>query len=312
VRGLAAVASAIAAILLAAAPAGAACAPATAFVGTVCAPAAAGRHAAVVVLGGSGGGDALAPTAARFAERGYVGVSVAYFGLRGLPPSLSEIPVETVSKALDAIAARDDVDAARIAVLGDSKGGELALLAASLDPRIAAVVSVVGSPFAWSGADPRRSSWSAGGTPVPFVQLDRPLGRVPNADIIAYAGRSAYGASMRRRSADVQRAMFRLENVRGPILFLAADDDAVWDSPAQAALAMEYLRAHAHPYADESVVYPAAGHAFLFATEQRPEVAAERGGRRAFFGGTARGNIDAGKAAWEKIGDFLSRAFAPR
>jgi uncharacterized protein len=303
---------AIGALLLAATPVSATCAPATAFVGTVCTPAAPGRHAAVVVLGGSGGGDALAPLAARFAECGCVGVSVAYFGLRGLSASLNEIRVETVPKALDAIAARDDVDASRIAVLGHSKGGELALLAASLDRRITAVVSVVGSPFAWSGADPSRSSWSAGGTPLPFVPLDRPVGRVVNAEILAYSGRSAYGASMRRRSGDVQRAMFRLENVRGPILFLAGEDDAVWDSPAQAALGIDYLRAHGHPYADETVVYPAAGHAFLFATEQRPEVSAERGGRRTFFGGTARGNVDAGKSAWEKIGDFLARALPPR
>jgi uncharacterized protein len=299
-------------MLLAAGPANAACAPAAGFVGTVCTPATPGRHAVVVLLGGSGGGDALAPLAARFAERGYVGVSVAYFGLRGLPASLNEIPVETVSRALDAIATRDDVDAARIAVLGDSKGGELALLAASLDRRIGAVVSVVGSPFAWSGADSSRSSWSVGGTPVPFVPLERPVGRVLNAEILAYSGRSSYGATMRRRSGDVQRAMFHLENVRGPILFLAGEDDAVWDSPAQAALGMAYLRSHAHPYADETVVYPAAGHAFLFATEQRPEVSAERGGRRAFFGGTARGNVDAGKSAWEKIADFLARALVPR
>jgi dienelactone hydrolase len=305
---LAAAALWLSAAVVTAAPAFAACAPATGFVGTICTPPAPGRHPAVLVLGGSGGGDALAPLAARFAERGYVGASVAYFGLPGLPRALVEIPVETVGTALDAVARRDDVDAARIAVIGDSKGGELALLAASEYPRIAAVIAVVPSPFAWSGADPSRSSWSAGGKPLPFVRLERGMVRSVTGGEAPFSSRSVYAASMRAHRADVDQAMFRLENVRGPILFLAGEDDQVWDSPAQSTLGMEYLRAHAHAYADELVIYPAAGHAFLFATDRRPEVFAERAGRRAEFGGTARGNIDAGKRAWQKIYDFLTGA----
>jgi dienelactone hydrolase len=263
------------------------CAPAAAFTGTICTPAGGGTHPAVIVLGGSGGGDRLAPIARRFAEHGYVAASVAYFGAPGLPRTLDEIPVETVGNALNTIAWRDDVDGQRIALFGDSKGGELALLAASVYPTIHAVVALVPSPFAWSGAN-GGSSWTLGGRPVRYLALDR-------------RRRDPYATALREHQATVGSLMFHLEDVRGPVLFLAGGDDAVWDSATQSELGLAYLRAHGHAYPDRSVRYPRAGHAFLFATEARPLTA---------FGGTARGNVEAGAAAWIEIDDFLTSAFA--
>jgi dienelactone hydrolase len=286
------------------APAAPACGVATAFVGTICTPGAAGAHPAVIVLGGSGGGDRLRSLAARFAARGYVSASVAYFGLAGLPASLDEIPVETVGTAIDAIAKRPDVDPAHIAVFGDSKGGELALLAASTYPQIHAVVAVVPSPFAWQGAG-FGSSWTVRGKPVPWVNLDRPH-RVMRPSVGgAVDMRSVYDASMQLYRGAIAGAMFALEKIQGPLLLLAGDDDGVWDSPAQCELAMAYLRTHPHPYADEYVHYARAGHAFLFATAERPQPQGQAGGST---GGTPRGNVDAAEKAWAKIDDFLGRA----
>lgn len=282
------------------------CTSAAAFAGTICTPAAPGVHASVLVLGGSGGGDRLAPLAKRFAEHGYVAASVAYFAAGGLPRTLDEIPVETVGSALDAIARRPDVDPQRIGVFGDSKGGELALLAASLYPAVRAVVGIVPSPFAWSGAG-GGSSWTVGGKPVPYVPLERRGGmmRRGGGSGASFEMRAVYDESMQLHAGLVRAAMFHLENVRGPILLLAGDADGVWDSPAQCRLAMDYLKAHAHPYADEFVDYPNAGHAFLFATPQRPQLSGPGGGS---LGGTARGNVAAGEQAWTKIDDFLTRA----
>jgi len=251
----------------------------------------------MLVLGGSGGGDHLAPVARRFAERGYVSASVAYFGLPGLPAELFQIPVETVGNALALIGQRPDVDPQHIGILGDSKGGELALLAASIYPDIHAVVGLVPSPFAWSRV-PRRparlsgSSWSVGGKPVPFVPFE----------MSGQGGRDAFDVSMARHRGAIPYAMFHLENIRGPVLFLAGDDDAVWNSAEQSQIGMDYLHAHAHPYADAYVHYPHAGHAFLFATEGRTQVRS---------GGTAAGNVAAEKQGWLDIDAFLDRALAP-
>ncbi|MEA2786903.1 MAG: hypothetical protein QOF71_3007 [Candidatus Eremiobacteraeota bacterium] len=275
------------------------CGPATEFVGTICTPAGAGVHPAIVVLGGSGGGDRLRGIAVRFAARGYVAASVAYFGVAGLPPSLDEIPVETVSTAIGALAKRPDVDPARIGVFGDSKGGELALLAASTDARIHAVVAVVPSPFAWQGAG-FGSSWTISGKPVPYVLLDRPRRGTRSSFGAPADMRSVYDASMQLHRGAIAGAMFALEKIAGPLLLLAGDDDGVWDSPAQCELAMAYLRTHPHPYADEYFHYAHAGHAFLFASADQPQAETR-------FGGTPRGNVDAGARAWSKIDEFLGR-----
>ena len=69
-------------------------------------------------------------------SQGYATLFLAYFGVTPLPSPLEEIPVETVTRAVDWLSSRPEVDPARIGVIGVSKGGELALVAAVRDPRI--------------------------------------------------------------------------------------------------------------------------------------------------------------------------------
>ena len=292
------------------------CSKATAFTGTICTPAGAGRHPAILLLGGSEGGDIMAYSAPRFAGAGYVAASVAYFGLPGLPQSLEEIPVETVGKALAAIASRSDVDAGHIAIFGGSKGGELALLAASVYPQIHAVVADVPSPFAWQGI-PRgpaapKSSWTLHGQPLPYVPYTSRMGEIFGAAFSSGKPldvRPGYDAAMEVNGAMIPAAMFHLENVHGPIMFVAADDDQVWDSVAQSHIGMKYLRDHHHAYADQYLHYAGAGHLFLFSTPQMPFTQVPMGGGvTMLLGGTAQANVQAAQDAWPRIMSFLSGA----
>src|ERR1700722_8684518 len=57
-----------------------------------------GRHAAVIVLGGFGGGIPGEDFA--FAERGYSTLALAYFGDPPLPKAIDQILVETISHAI--------------------------------------------------------------------------------------------------------------------------------------------------------------------------------------------------------------------
>ena len=95
-----------------------------------------GRHPAVIVLSGREA-DCRRHTsqAGGLASRGYAVLALAYFAAEGLPPSLSQIPLENFGTALDWLAAQPSVDASRIGVLGTSRGGELALLLGSVYPR---------------------------------------------------------------------------------------------------------------------------------------------------------------------------------
>ena len=64
-------------------------------VGVFYEPAGSGRHPAMLVLIGSGGGIPAAPNhAGGLASRGYAVLALAYFGVEGLPRSPSNIPIE--------------------------------------------------------------------------------------------------------------------------------------------------------------------------------------------------------------------------
>lgn len=291
------------------------CASAQGFTGTICAPAAQGKHPAILLLGGSEGGDMMSRVAPQFAQQGYVAASVAYFGMPGLPQTLENIPVETVGKALKIVAARSDVDPARIAIMGISKGGEFALLAASTYPQIHAVIADVPSPFAWQGiaqgAGPATSSWTVAGKPVPYVHYGTVMGQVFAAAFTAHQPldlRKGYDAAMQENESEIPGAMFHLENIKGPVLFLGADDDGIWNSVAQSQIGMDYLKQHHHPYADAFVHYAGAGHIFLFSSPGRPMTEAPMGPFTLDLGGTAQANVDAAKAAWPRIDAFLKAA----
>ncbi|HEY9084680.1 MAG TPA: acyl-CoA thioester hydrolase/BAAT C-terminal domain-containing protein [Candidatus Tyrphobacter sp.] len=289
------------------------------FIGTICTPPNRGRHPAVILLGGSEGGDVLGRALAPLvAAHGYVAVSVAYFKEPGLPQVLVDIPVETIGRALNAIVARPDVDAAHIGILGGSKGGELALVAASTYPAITAVVADVPSPFAWMGLGqygvPDGCSWTLGGKELPCVPADAAAGQQIGSEFMTHRPivlRALYDASMQSDPAAVQAAYFHLERIHGPVLCLSGDDDQLWDSPEYCKMTMSYLQAHHHPYADRAIDYPNAGHTFLWAIHgPRSAITAISlpGGASMAFGGTVAGDQQAAAQAWPVIWQFLSRA----
>lgn len=289
------------------------------FIGTICTPPGAGRHPAILLLGGSEGGDVLGRALAPLvAQHGYLAASVAYFKEPGLPQTLVDVPVETIGRALAAIAARPDVDPNRIGILGGSKGGELALLAASTYPQIKAVVADVPSPFAWMGLGeygvPMGCSWTLGGTPLPCVPPDTAAGEQIGASFThgqPIRLRALYDASMNANPAAVRAAFFPLERIHGPVLCLAGDDDQLWDSPAYCRMTAAYLQAHHHPYADRSIDYANAGHTFLWAIHG-PRSAITSiplgGGASMELGGTVDGDLQAAAQAWPAIWQFLAQA----
>ena len=99
-----------------------------------------GPHPALMILGGSGGGIPER-TAQLLASHGYAALAVGYFGMAGLPASLSLIPLEYFGRALEWLQAQRAVDGTKVGVLGGSRGGELALLLAATHPQITAVVA---------------------------------------------------------------------------------------------------------------------------------------------------------------------------
>lgn len=173
---------------------------------------------AVVVIGGSGGRlNEVYPML--LADRGYAVLSLAYFNAPGLPATLDEVPVETVSRALDYLAERPEVNqGVGFGVLGVSRGSELAMLAAIHDQRIRAVAGVVPSSVAWHGQT-GPVAWTVDGDAVPSLGFPR-----QSTDPF-------YQRAEQALSTDAARlAEFAIERINGPVLLASSANDQIWPS----------------------------------------------------------------------------------
>lgn len=277
-------------------------------------PATPSPHPAVIALGGAGGG--LSEGGAKtLASEGFATLALAYFGAGTLPPELVEIPLEYFSRALAWLRKQPGIDAERVAVVGNSKGAELALLlGATLPEDIAAVVGYAPSPVVWQGIPfdrevyygGPRSSWSLGGRPVPFLPLARPLApEVIRMTGSFFDGSSVSGRPFYERALDsgpaVEAATIAVEKISGPVLLISGTDDGLWPSTRLAEMAMDRLRAHEHPFPFEHLRYEGAGH-MLALPGYEP---AESFGRRLELGGSEEANEFANTDSWPKVLDLL-------
>jgi dienelactone hydrolase len=104
------------------------------------------------VTGSEGGFRWAGTVAPLLACHGYAALALAYFdyqGMEGLPTSLMEIPLEYFERAIAWMGKQPQVNRDKLAVVGISKGGELALLLGSTFPEIKSVVAYVPSGVVW-------------------------------------------------------------------------------------------------------------------------------------------------------------------
>ena len=95
-----------------------------------------GKHPLIVGFGGGEGGNAWATNTwrkqrERFLDQGYAMLAVGYFGTPNSPEKLDRISLDGVHAAIMKAAQDPRVDGRCIAVIGGSRGAELALLLAS-------------------------------------------------------------------------------------------------------------------------------------------------------------------------------------
>jgi dienelactone hydrolase len=260
----------------------------------------AGRVPGILVLGGAEGGDRWAKAVARrLAEEGYVALPQAYFHAPGLQDQLQLIPIEQLRAGVDLLVRDARVDPRRIAVLGLSKGAEAALVLASVDRRIRAVVAGSPSDVVWQGIDRKngavKSSWSVAGRPLPFVPF-------ASCDDCRSLG-SLYVRSREAAGTEAPAAI-PVERIRGPILLFSSETDAVWPSGSMAASLKLRLERKRFPHAIVLRQYPMGGH-FTFGplAEDEAEADAE------FGGGTPDGILAARRESWVQMISFLHESF---
>ncbi len=253
---------------------------------------------AIIVLGGSEGGfGGSRGLARRLAAEGFSSIAVAYFGETGQPTKLDQIPIEPVSRALDWLNARPGADGP-VAIVGVSKGAELALLVASRNPAIKAVVVGVPSNVVWQGIDQTGgatgSSWTADGQPLAYAPYDMSKG---------FTG----VFNLYRDSLDAARAEAEIpvERIAGPVLMVSGAADTLWPSAEMAGRVERRLRAHGFAHQVINLVYPDAGHAVFGA----PVAADAPGLQNAIsVGGTVPGLVAARADGWPRVLAFLHQA----
>lgn len=184
----------------------------------------------LVIAGSSGRLDA--GRADLLARYGATSLALRWFGGEGQPEVPCEVRLETFMEALDLLAHECD----RLAILGLSYGAEAALLTASFDQRVDAVVALAPTDVAWEGYhrhddDPRRSKWTYRGDPIPFVPIDRTW--EPPSSVTAFV--ELYERSRAVAGADaVEAAMIPVERIAGDVVLVVGGDDKVWSSSAAA------------------------------------------------------------------------------
>lgn len=79
--------------------------------------------------------------AALFAEKGYSSLAMTYYGAEGLPNKMRAIPLEMFQAAADCMKSFGNGRYKRLGIYGNSKGGGIALLAASCVPDISLCIA---------------------------------------------------------------------------------------------------------------------------------------------------------------------------
>lgn len=265
-----------------------------------------GRHPAILLLGGSEGG--LGAGGGGFIKaltgQGYDVLYLCYFGCPGTPPELVAVPLETFDRGLAFLRAQPGVDPKRVAVVGGSKGGEAALLAATRDRNLKAVVAGMPSSVAWPGVSAKtatQSSWTVGGAPVSFLPYS----------FASFAKGGVFGLYSGALPGVAQHpdAVIPVERIAGPILLVCGEADSLWPSCPMADQIAERLKLEHRPAATV-LRYKDAGHQ-VFGTPVDPAAAAASNAWLASLGGTPEGNMAARADGWPKVEAFLRAALKP-
>lgn len=245
------------------------------------------KHAAVLVLGGSEGGIPV-PKAAWLASHGYPALALAYFRFEGLPSLLEDIPLEYFGNALGWLSQRPEADKEHIAVVGTSRGGELALQLGSLYPIIRAVVAYVPANMRYPGCcgGVGGPAWTLKGVPLAYAQPGR-------------------GHTL---PANELMAVIHAEQTRGPILLISGQDDTIWPSSDMTNEVARRLHQNHFSFEVERLDYPHAGHRAgqpQIVPTWSSNIIHPVSGNFETFGGTPEGNAASSLDAAPKVLEFL-------
>jgi acetyl esterase/lipase len=283
-----------------------------------------GPFPGVILFGGSEGGLGLLTRlhARVLAKHGFACQAVAYFDSEkpqdfpGLPERLIDVPLEYFETAIAWMKENKQVRGDRLAVMGGSRGGELALLLGSMFPDVKAVIAYTPSHVVWSGwpltdeevkAKNIRPAWTYKGKPVPYMARDFAAVEVKKLKEENPRELRVLFAHYLKEVAAVRAAAISVEKISGPVLMITGTDDRVWPAGDMAVDAMKRLAVKGHPYRNQHLSYEGCGHSIGLPLS-RPNfgVFSHQVSKEEYdSGGSLEANSYAAWDSWPKIVKFL-------
>lgn len=198
----------------------------------------------IVGLGGSEGGNAWTSdywkkTRQQFLDKGYAFLAVGYFGCKNTPKNLDKIAIEEVYKAIETATQNKKINKKKIALVGGSRGADLALILASYYKEVKCVVGLVASHAVFPGHTLQFNSscWTYGGKELPFIPVnDEAIPFLIKRDL-----RRAFEAMLKDTSAE-EKATIKVENINASILLISATNDEICPSTPMAEKMIDRLK----------------------------------------------------------------------
>lgn len=276
------------------------------------------KQPGIMVVPGSNGGIPEA-TAQLLASHGYTVLALGYFGAKGLPENLQEIPLEYFQNAMRWLKKQTLVANGTVTLFGTSRGGELVLLVAAMFPgEMDRIIAYLPSNLVY-GSFPELSkpAWTYQNRPVAYMpsasneEILRASteGKIPFhagtfEDPLEYTPIFLYELEVFQQYRE--EATIPVEHIRCPLLLFSGEEDALWPSALYGALVMERLESQGSPIARKHMSFPNAGHGFkypYFPSIDLPDHFSEE--LWCIMGGTAEGNVYAARESWSEVFKFL-------
>ncbi|KAM5192303.1 acyl-coenzyme A amino acid N-acyltransferase 1-like [Mantella aurantiaca] len=181
------------------------------------------------------------------ASRGFASFALAYLAYEDLPRKLENVDLKYFEEAAQLLCNHPKVSGDEIGILSFSKGSEPALAMASYFPKVAATICTNGANAIYEHAH------SYGDVTYPAIPYQ------DERILITNRGAVHSGMLDDPRKPEHQNSIIPLERAQGPILFLVAENDHIYDSLffAKEALARAQ-KFNKHDVCLKS--YPGAGH----------------------------------------------------
>lgn len=209
----------------------------------------------VVGLGGADGGNGWAGPHGKkqrklLQDNGYAFLSIAYFGTKNTPKNLDRIGVEGVHRAVMNAVKDTRINQNCVAVMGVSRGGELALLLGSYYQEYKSVIGIVPGSSVFSAVNDAMATpgFSHNGKPLPFVPV--PWSATP--DLLTGNLRSAFEKMMQNTDA-MDAAAIKVEKISGPLLLISGTEDEQWPSMAMSEMIINRLKENDFPYPSQHI-----------------------------------------------------------